>query len=343
MSLQSIYINNFKSLNNTTFEFSETGLTVLVGANGSGKTNLVSVFDFLKKIYDKSTQNKSGLSEINPIYDVLPNVSKFNTNSNIQIRILDSLKKQHIMEFKTTGLEKLEIQKEEFDLGFSFNQKIGVFQFIPKVRYSKEPTFNPPVILSNISLEKTGRGLVERCDWLIREYPDQWNSIMEILLLIFPNLEKVEVQLNPFQKFYELLFIEESGIKWTIQEVSDGTFIALCMAVAIVDPTIKIAIIEEPENFFHRWLLRSIIELMRNEIKLSNKQFVITTHSHVLVDMLFPTEVRIVYKKENFTQLKSLLSIKPEIIENWKEGKGLLSTYLDSSLLPAVPNGNYEL
>ncbi|ODS37130.1 MAG: hypothetical protein A7316_09620 [Candidatus Altiarchaeales archaeon WOR_SM1_86-2] len=53
--LKSINIQNFKSLKDTKIELAD--FNILVGANGSGKSNIVDVFSFLKHINQEGTIN----------------------------------------------------------------------------------------------------------------------------------------------------------------------------------------------------------------------------------------------------------------------------------------------
>lgn len=344
MSIQSIFVKNFKSLDDVKFTFSKTGLTVLVGANGSGKSNLVKSFDFLRVVYDKSVKDKSGLSQID-FNLLLANLSKFQKDSSVQFEIMDYQNNIHSMEFIVdTNIEEIKIKNEHFDPNFDLIQKIGVYQFIPHIREGYiGGKFKPPTLESKMSLKSNGSGLIQSCNWLIKNHPDLWDLVMEVLFTIFPKLDRVEVkEIKQNEVYYDLLFMEESNMQWNISEVSDGTFTALCMAIALVNPMTNLVVIDEPENYLHRWILRQIMDLTRKVIKKYNKQIVFTTHSHVLIDMLYPEEVSIIYKPKNETKVKSLLSLMPDIQNNWEEGEDLLSTYLDSTLLPAVPSISEE-
>jgi len=45
--LKRIRIRNFRSIIDTEVKFADSGLTVLIGANGSGKSNFIRALDFL--------------------------------------------------------------------------------------------------------------------------------------------------------------------------------------------------------------------------------------------------------------------------------------------------------
>jgi predicted ATPase len=59
--IQTVEVTGFKSLNN--FKISlKKGLNILVGPNGSGKTNIISLFEFLSHIVQSDVQDAVGLS-----------------------------------------------------------------------------------------------------------------------------------------------------------------------------------------------------------------------------------------------------------------------------------------
>ena len=62
-------------------------------------------------------------------------------------------------------------------------------------------------------------------------------------------------------------------------QISDGTLKLLAFITAI-NLESSIICIEEPENFIHPSLLKSLIEILTN----SDKQVIITTHSPYLLD-----------------------------------------------------------
>lgn len=59
--IQSVEVTGFKSLNNFRIDLKK-GLNILVGPNGSGKTNIISLFEFLSNIAQREVQDAVGLS-----------------------------------------------------------------------------------------------------------------------------------------------------------------------------------------------------------------------------------------------------------------------------------------
>ena len=55
MGIQSIQIQNFKSIKNSGLVELKP-INILIGANGVGKSNFISFFKFLNKLYEKELQ-----------------------------------------------------------------------------------------------------------------------------------------------------------------------------------------------------------------------------------------------------------------------------------------------
>ena len=135
------------------------------------------------------------------------------------------------------------------------------------------------------------------------------------------------------------LFFEEEGFgrSWNVDEVSDGTIQALAILVAAADPRTSLLLIEEPENSVHPWIIRKLVERLKEVSKTAN--VVVTSQSPVLVDSLSPREVWIVARQNGETQIRQLTDLDPSIEEQWEAGKYRLSDFLDSGLVPQVVPG----
>src|SRR5262249_3064589 len=136
------------------------------------------------------------------------------------------------------------------------------------------------------------------------------------------------------------LFFNEEGFgrAWGIEDMSDGTIHALSMLVAAVDPRSNLLVIEEPENSVHPWILRVIVQKLR-EVS-DSKRVILTSHSPVLINLLRPEEIWIVSRKDGETHLDRLVDLDPSINESWRGGAYQLADLLDSGSIPqAVPGG----
>ena len=87
------------------------------------------------------------------------------------------------------------------------------------------------------------------------------------------------------------LYIHQDKILKSLHELSDGTIVLLGLITKIFFDSSDIFFIEEPENSIHPLALQRLVELMREHSVA--KQFIMTTHSPYLLNMIRPEEVRV--------------------------------------------------
>lgn len=198
-------------------------------------------------------------------------------------------------------------------------------------RTSGVPTPNP-------KLSSTGENLPALIDWLQRVHPKEWKIVLSGMRDILPGLKDISVEYL-HTKTLGIFFKEEGvGQSWTADEVSDGTMQALALLTASVDPRTSLLLIEEPENSVHPWILRVIMERLREVSK--SKNVIVTSHSPVLINLMKPEEVWIVFRKNGESHLQRLMDLDPSLEESWEQGGYQLSEFLDSgSVSQAVPGG----
>lgn len=200
-------------------------------------------------------------------------------------------------------------------------------------RASGVPTPNPKLSLS-------GENLPALIDWLQRTHPEEWKIVLSGMRDVLPGLKDISIEYL-HTKTLGIFFKEEGGgHSWTADEVSDGTMQALALLTAAADPRTSLLLIEEPENSVHPWILRVIMERLREVSK--RKNVIVTSHSPVLINLMKPEEVWVVFRKDGESHLQRLLDFDSSLEESWERGGFQLSDFLDSgSISQAVPGGVY--
>ena len=214
-----------------------------------------------------------------------------------------------------------------------FLSSIKVAQMSPPwLRHPGVPTPNP-------SMSETGENLPAVIDWIRRKEPDQWKGLLGKMRSIVPGLSDIDVRYTT-NKAVELSFSEEKvGRPWGANEVSDGTLLTLASLVNLADSRNSMFVIEEPENSVHPWILREIVERMREVSK--QRTIILTTHSLSLIDSLSPEEIWVVSNPEGSTQIRRLSDLCPKLEQEWKDGEIRLSEAFDMGLVPpAVPGAS---
>ncbi len=209
---------------------------------------------------------------------------------------------------------------------------ISVHQFAPQICRS------PGIPSPEPRLSPYGQNLPALVDWLKRTKAKRWKSVEASMRGIFPGLENISTEFL-HTKTLGLFFKEEGfGRPWNAEDVSDGTIQALAIFSSLYDPRSDFVVLEEVENSVHPWIVKNVVKTLR-ELS-AEKQFVLTTHSPVILNLLEPNEVWICYKEEGATHLANLLDLHPELADDWKSGQYRLFDYLDLGVVSkAVPDG----
>ena len=207
---------------------------------------------------------------------------------------------------------------------------VRVFQISPsRSREHGVPSSSP-------ELERLGSNLPAVIDVMQKENSAAWNSVMEVMRGILPDLMSIDVDYTP-SRTLSLFFKEKnSGRPWTTDEVSDGTIQTLALVVAIFDPTSPAIVIEEPENSVHPWITRRILAVCRESQ--SRKQIIITTHSPIVINAVRPNEVWVIWRTKGESHLEQLVQLDPTFLAMWREGVIPTFDFIDSgALLEALP------
>lgn len=118
---------------------------------------------------------------------------------------------------------------------------------------------------------------------------------------ILPNLESL---LTDYTQSKQIgLFVQERGFgaPWYVEDISDGTIMALGLFIALLDPEHRTVLIEEPENSLHPWILMRFLEHCREMSE--TKQILITTHSPLVVGGAKPEELFLIERNGSNTEI----------------------------------------
>lgn len=151
-------------------------------------------------------------------------------------------------------------------------------------------------------LSSTGDNLPNVIQYLMERHSDILKSIIKKLSERVPRLERVESDILRDGRL--LLQIKDAPFEEPILSkfASDGTLKMLAYLTMLNDPEPPQLIgIEEPENQLHPKLLAEIAEEFRSAT--NSSQLLITTHSPIFVNAIYPEELWILYRdEEGFTK-----------------------------------------
>lgn len=362
--IEKIKLRNILSFGDKGEEIELQPLNVIIGQNGSGKSNLVDVIKLLHSL----PQNKglaNFISKNGGISEWIWKGKQISYSAVIEVDIkgFRGIIINYALEFWDTPEQRLDIYSEgvtntktDKSLIASNPTDESILAQIPMLivhATASNAYHQTKVAFSNFKIFsdlQTNRASQIRKP----QIPDAPNEFLEEdasnLALVLNDLEhrgdtkdKIVENLkkfNPRIKDYSIrilggtvqLFIREEGLEKPISamRLSDGTLRYLCLLAILCHPEPPPLIcIEEPETGLHPDILPTIAELM---IEASQRtQLIVTTHSDILVSAFseIPEAVLVCEKDEDGTHLKRLEADKLKV---WLEEYSLGEVWLKGEI-----------
>jgi len=129
--------------------------------------------------------------------------------------------------------------------------------------------------------------------------PQQFDAVERALHTLMPNVDGIEVDVNDLGEAE--LRLRENGVAIPARVLSEGT-LRLLGLLAIGEAPSLVGF-EEPENGVHPRRIRLIAELLRTHASPGGTQYVVTTHSPVLPDLLPDDSLLAVRREERRTRI----------------------------------------
>ena len=134
--------------------------------------------------------------------------------------------------------------------------------------------------------------------------PDRFQSIEQALHTLMPDIDGIDVQVNEFGEA-ELCLIE-GGAAMPARVLSDGTLRMLgLLALTGARETHGLVGLEEPENGVHPRHIRFIADLLKMQQAPQQTQYIVTTHSPLLSDLLPDDSLFAVSRSRGATRIDS--------------------------------------
>jgi predicted ATPase len=337
--IESIKVRNYRSLADVEVQLED--LTVLVGENGSGKSNLVDVLRFVRdaltKGLDAAIVERGGITQL-----LYQHAAPQEIEIKLELRIGEQSASYHIiidayeMPDYTIKLEHFIYGDYEYHFrgfGVVFSKNWELLAQLPQNYYSKHNLLLPLIssstqgapiyqVLSklgvyHISPERfrapqsvmqpspmldTGTNMLSSLQEILAKHPRNAQTIAEFLSRIVPSI----VEENPItvqqRGVYLTTSIQHENGFFDLSQESDGTLRVLGILTALYQmPYLPLIGIEEPEMMIHPQAMSLLCDALKAAS--ARSQIVITTHSPDLIS-LFPYEsLRIVELIEGGTKI----------------------------------------
>jgi predicted ATPase len=311
--MEKIEILGYKSIKKLSLELKP--LNILIGANGSGKSNFLSFFDFLKQVYNRNLQEYVALKGIDSF---LHNGDKFTSQISTHLY------------FKGTNSYSFTIKKG--DAGFIFtNEGLGYeknlyasntlevaslsfesvlrFQTVPRAVYirnfldqlakyhfhdtGESSPFNKESNVENDKyyLYEKGSNLGAYLFTIQIENPIVYNLIVKTIQSIAPYFLDFFLRPEPNGNIKLKWQSKYSSTIYGVNDLSDGTIRFIALATLFLQPNLpETIIIDEPELGLHPTAISKLAGLIKY---VTNKQcqVILATQSTDLISYFNPEDI----------------------------------------------------
>jgi predicted ATPase len=328
-SLSSITISGYKSIRELK-DFELTNLNVLIGANGAGKSNFISIFRLLNEMYEQRLQlyvQKQGgpdallhfgrkvSKKIHAEFYFNQNGYNFDLTPTADNRLIFESEKcifigttnnKHYIEPLGTGHHQsnLKTAKGKYsDYVRPALERWKIYHF-----HDTGETANikqPHSASDNLRLKSDAANLAAYLQMLNKKHPDEYSRIVDTIRFVAPFFGDFVHRED--QEYIELEWTQQgnSDTPFKAHMLSDGTLRFICLATLLLQPTRLLPstiLIDEPELGLHPYAISILADIFKQVAE--ERQLIVSTQSVELVNELSPEDVIVVDQDEGASTFK---------------------------------------
>jgi predicted ATPase len=359
-SLTKITLEGYKSFRKLELELRT--LNVLVGANGVGKSNLISFFRFAAQLtngrYPKTVVEAGGADSFlrygkKITKKIFMSLEFEDSVYEIELRpdSTDSLynEKENIFEFVETpsGLR----ERVLFDMTKYADDTQGRVNFVKKLLtsmngihvYHLADTSKTAAIKGwgalndNIELRSDGENLAAILFKIHTQNPKAYQTIRDVICSVAPYFDDFILRPNPLNMDTIRLEWREHGSDYPFiaRDLSDGTLRFMALTTLLLQPEPPaIIVIDEPELGLHPFAIEKLAGLLQTAS--SRAQLIVATQSPQLIAALEPEDIIVADRKDGETTMQRL---NAENLKDWLE-EYTLGELWQKNILGGVVNPN---
>jgi predicted ATPase len=348
--LKSVTIRGYKSVSyEYPVDISFGNTTVLIGANGAGKSNIVSFFKMLGYIMSGNLQlfvermgtNNSFLYygpkqtpklQAELVFDDTKTYDKYSfclmpaapdrlifSAEDVEWGKLnrpdETYRIQLDLQFKESALAADNRTTTKFIRNILSSCK--VYQFHDSS--ASGPLRQSSTVESAQYLQSEGNNLASFLYFLRENYPDSYHRIESYVRLAIPQFQSF--YLEPNRNYISLRWKDTllNDYVFTVDQFSDGSIRFIALATLLLQPAETmpgIIIIDEPELGLHPYAIDQLVEMVKDASM--HAQVIVATQSPALVDGFEVEDIRVVERDEEnkYTVLRNLNKVD---LEGWLE------------------------
>jgi predicted ATPase len=312
-TLRKVKIEGFKSIESAELKLGD--LNLVIGANGSGKSNLIGVFRLLERVLSHNLQmyvasepdrllhhgrKKTHALSLDFEFDQNSYGFKLKAAQDTLIFEYEKVKYRGYWDYgEPIGVGHKESKLEE--AAQSYHNKIPRHVF-PKVRNlvvyhfhdtsDTSPAKQTCDLSDNRGFRSDAANLPAYLYWLQEKHPVQFRHIEEHIQLVAPFFDRFELapsRLN--EKKIKLEWRQKgSDAYFDAYSLSDGTIRFICLATLLLQPNPpELILLDEPELGLHPFAIRLLAEMIEAAAK--RVQVILATQSVTLLNNFEPKDV----------------------------------------------------
>lgn len=350
MKLKTITLRGYKSIAQLE-AFELRNLNVLIGANGAGKSNFISIFKLLAALADGNLQTfvqKQG----GP--DALLHGSRKRTQQ-IDAEIYFEKNSYGIangyrISLTPTADNRLIFSREQTWIDGHYAVKaisLGTAHDEARLRDDKQPVSahvrpamqswrqyhfhdtgdsaavkRPHGSNDNLRLKSSADNLAAYLAMLNKTFPDAYQRIVDTIKLAAPFFGGFVIR-DPLPESIELEWFEQTDpdTPYKAHVLSDGTLRFICLTTLLMQPTHLLpdtVLIDEPELGLHPYAINLLADMLKQVAE--TKQVIVSTQSVELLNAFEPQDVVVAERDGGATVFKRL---DPEELKGWLEDYSL--------------------
>jgi len=347
-ALDKLTIHGFKSIKELE-NFELKNLNVFVGANGAGKSNLISFFKMLHKLMDGDlagyVRDNGGISNIlyngrkateNMRFEMYFGIRGYMFTINPTTENGAALSNEaRFYGLRNSGWWSLGSSNDYFsELVKEIKNKVRdskyskpVYDAIMswKIYHFHDTSSNAPMrewenVEDNETLRSDASNIAPFLLHLREKYNAEYQNILNACQIIMPYLKDFLLKENTYRGGKEVRVnlswrTKNSDYPMQPYHLSDGSIRFICLATALLQPNLpSTLIIDEPELGLHPEAIRILGELINSAAK--RTQIIIATQSPLLIDQFNIDDIVIVNRKDDQSVFERL---NKEDFDKWLE------------------------
>ena len=364
--LTQIVIQGYRSISfDNPIKLDIGNINILLGANGAGKSNIISFFKMLGYMMSGSLQQYIAQSGTNQKFlyygskktptlcaairfddDVSYDIYRFSLTSAVSDRLIIS---SESIEWKTKRNNQLVKRELLSDFNESALVKadniyckiVGGFLSRCKVYQFSDSSMSAPMrqastVESAHYLQSEANNLASFIYYLKNNYIDSYNRIVDYVQGVVPQFK--DFYLEPERGYISLKWIDKSLNDYVLSadQFSDGSIRFISLATLLLQPEEtmpSVIIIDEPELGLHPYAIDQLTEMIKDASK--HVQVIIATQSPSILDGFSADDVIVIERDEN-NQCSTAKKLDAKDYKDWLDHY-TLSELWDKNILGGRP------